>query len=1380
MNRGFLVLFLLLSLPFQSGYSQLFGLPHQERYTVSNGLSNNSITDIAQDQLGFLWIGTADGLNRYDGFSFRVYHPSPEDSASISDSFISTLTSDQDGKLWIGTQKGGINSYNFNYDSFDRAGISDFSNRQTDFFVSHGNSLLVEESNVIWVGTGQGLVKIPLVDQLEFILSDMAVNSLYKDNHDIIWVGSSNGLYFVSASHQTIVAADGLPADKTGTVLAIIEDQLGNLLIGGKNGLFVRKNDIWEEIKTIRGGREISFSNINALSTDKHNRIWIAGQEGLEVIEAGTYQVKENEIDVLHRNNLDKENIQSLFLDKEENLWIGTANNGLIRLFLSDEHFPLYRQNLNVNTGGTTGNTIRSIWANQNDEIWLGSYGAGLFKFDRKEFSFMNYRADASASHSISGNQVSAIYQDSTGNFWVGTWGDGLNKVIRKGRQLSFESQEVVLRKKSDQSRVSEIHWIFEDEFQNLWVVANEALIKKNKGSDTFVDVTHYFDLPYLDLNAVLEDHQGNWWVGTWNGLFVFNKEVVQNAKKDEPGTFRDPRQSFSSDRKDRSMLTNNRITYLFQDRRQRIWVGTYGGGLNLWIPGNSNQPVRTGYFKSFTRENGLPNNVIYGILEDEVGRLWLSTNNGLVMFDPDEETFQTFTSDDGLQSNQFYFGAFTKMPSGEFIFGGNNGFNIINPLLFSQENIAPPNVLITDFTIRGEKVPIGKREDGSTVMNQSIMTSDFILLQPFDNNFRFEFLSPSFNQVSKMKYAYRMVGLNDQWSYANSQERYAVYSNLFEKNYTFEIKASIDGKNWSATRQISIRVLPPWYRTWWAYSLFTILVLLFIGSIARISYVYSTLRNKLKLEKISRQKETEINEMRMWFFTYISHEFRTPLTLIISPLLELINDSRQERSVRNKLKTVYRNSQRLQRMVNQILNFRMINSGKPEIKVMEHDIVSFTKKVGESFVDHAQERSIQYEFYSDKSDISLWFDGEKMELIIYNLLSNAFKYSSDGQKVNLQIKDRAHSVEIEVKDRGIGIPQEKLDQIFEPFQRVENNQAIGSGIGLALVKELIELHQGKIEVKSEKDKGSTFTISIQKGKKHFEPEQISLGPLKSPTSTKSITTNLIQSSIPQSESKPLFSDLENKEKPQLLIVEDNTDLRKYLKSHFEKDFIIREAGNGKKGLELTEKYTPDLIISDVMMPVMDGLAMIKHIKENSQTSHIPIILLTAQTAAKKQMKGFEQGAFEYITKPVDMNLLEARVFAILKNLQQIKAHYKHEGILPLHGNHSANEEKFLLKAAKIIEENLTNPQFNAESFASMMGVSRSGLYKKLQSLAGKSTTQFIRFVRLKYAEKLLKEGQSNVSQTAFQVGFSDLKYFRKCFKQEFGVTPSEFLKAAK
>jgi ligand-binding sensor domain-containing protein/signal transduction histidine kinase/DNA-binding response OmpR family regulator len=1359
--------------------AQLFGLPNQERYSINSGLSHNSIMDIHQDHYGFLWISTADGLNRYDGNSFLSYLPDLEDSTAISDSFIPSIELDENNKFWIATQKGGLNYYNYEQDAFITVSDTTQTTNQTDFFVTNAQSIYFENDNITWMGTSHGIVRIPHgnnQEKISFLLPDRAVYCFLRDQNNTLWIGTSKGIMSSTDQGESFQEVPEFNFERSGLVIALLEDKKGNIIVGAKNGLFLKTATGWKEIYTIKNGRQVSFKNVNAFAQDHHNRIWVGGQEGLSIIDDDDY-TESSAAQILRDNNLGKENIHTLFIDKEKNLWIGTANNGLIRLFLSDRHFPVFRQTLKPNEGGTPENTIRSIWADDDSSIWLGSYGAGLFRFDRNSMQFTNYRSDPSNPFSISGNQVSCIFRDHQDKLWVGTWGDGLNEVQIVNGKLNFISNPLLETPEIDQSRIAEIHQIFEDEYDNLWVVTNGGLAKKKKDEKAFSHTNDYFNLPYFSVNSLMEDQAGNWWMGTWNGLFIFNKDQVTAAKEGKVSLNAEPTASFYYDKKQANGLSNNRITCLHQDSKGRIWIATYGGGLNLWTP-NAETPenISTGSFRSYTQKDGLPNNVIYGILEDDNGRLWLSTNNGLVLFTPDEQIIQTFTTENGIQSNQFYFGAYTKTPHGELIFGGNNGFNIFEPLLFSSQTETPPQVLLNEFLIRGEQVPIGSRNNEAPVLNASILSSDTIFLQPQDNYFRLEFASPTLNNARKLKYAYRLVGFSDNWHYTDAQNRFAVYSNLFEGDYTFEVKASLDGKTWNTPRKLGIIIAPPWYRTWWAYLLFGLGFVALLAAISRLSYVYSTLRNKLQLERLHLQQEKEVNEMRLWFFTYISHEFRTPLTLIISPISELLKDRQVPIKIKEKLRLTYRNSNRLLKLVNQILNFRMINSGKVQIKAQPGNIVAFSSEVFSSFSDYAQERKIAYRFKASNNKIQLYFDPEKIELVLYNLLSNAFKYSEDGANIELEIRELAKEVNIIIKDSGLGIKKEKLQEIFDPFQRGDNQQIGGSGIGLALVKSFVEVHQGQIEVNSQEGQGSSFILKFKKGKKHFNADQITENPVEV-SSEQIAQLPGIQSPVAASETV-VFPEIVNKYKPKLLIVEDEVDIRNYFAQRLKADFKIWQAANGQSGFELALKHSPDIIISDVMMPVLDGLSMVKKLKAEAKTNHIPIILLTARAATEHQVEGFERGAIEYLTKPINVSVLKAKIFAILNNIDRLKAHYKHEGILTLDPHKNTNEEKFLLNAAQIVEENFSTPNFNAQLFAQKMGVSRSGLYKKLNALTGKSTTEFIRFIRLKHAEKILREGQYNISQTAFQTGFNDLKYFRKCFKQEFGLTPSEYKKA--
>lgn len=1334
--------------------------------------------DIHQDRFGFLWVATADGLNRYDGYEFSAFQHRVNDSTSIADNWLHTLNQTSTGELLVGTQKGGISIYDQRKGTFTNLhpktlGID------SDHYLNLGKTLLQKDENTIWLGMSPGIIALDLSKDTSFYLvtgGNLGVNCFIQDEAGDTWIGTNQGLLLVKAGDNkgTLLPFEGLPPSITGTVKALSLNQKGQLIVGADGGVFILRGKApnWE-IEALQ-----QFKEVNSIVCDRQGRIWIGGRRGLSVIENNASSVSPQAARLLKENRLDRQYINVLFLDRENNLWIGTANNGLLRLFLSDQHFPLFRPNIQENDAGSTKN-ITSAYMDKDGIIWLGTYGGGLLRFDREHMHFDNYKSDSGDPNTLSDNTSYSIYRDVNQTLWVGSWnGGGLNEGIEIGAQLRFRNalQDTLAENSLSDINRRSVQQIFEDEYQNLWIAVNSGIFMKKKEVKRFSYVNQ-LDLPFNSINQVLEDQQGNWWIGTWNGLFIFNHSNISALKQGFLQEEVAPDAAFYASTPASQGLTNDRITCLHQDREGRIWIGTYGGGLHVW-KGDQQQPFQEN-FQVYTQQDGLPNDVIYGILEDEQKRLWLSTNNGLVLFDPDKEVFQTFTEADGLQSNQFNLHAYSYTPTGEFIFGGVNGFNVFDPSKFSVETKLPPEVLLTDVQIKGEPVPIGERADGTTVLSQDILQATSMELQPYDNSFKFSFAAPTFNHATKLKYAYRLIDFDERWQQTNHKDRHALYSNLYHGNYTFEVKASIDGKNWGPVRSITVKVAPPWYLTWWAYTLGVILILLAFVVVASLSYVYSNLQNKLKLEQLSRQQEAETNEMRLWFFTYISHEFRTPLTLIISPLSEMINDLSLPSKVREKLRMTYTNSKRLLRLVKQILNFRMVNSDQLKLKAKENNLIEFANEVFSSFTSHAESRNIKYHFRSSKRKLLLWFDEEKMELILYNLLSNAFKYSNDGGSILVKITDSSpESVLIEIIDNGIGIPEDHLPHIFDPFYRATNNQYTGSGIGLALVKNLVEFHHGSIQVDSQAGNGSTFRIELKKGYEHFSIEER----LDVSTKRQAELGTLEIEHLEADSLSPATPYLQNagKEKLQLLLIEDNAPILKYFRQHFEEHYRILEAQNGEEGLRLAQKHIPDLIISDIMMPKLDGLSLCRKLKEHIETSHIPVILLTARTALSHQLEGFESGAFEYITKPVNITVLKSRVFALTKNMLQLRAHYKHQGIIPPSTNHSTAEEKFLLRAAQCVEARLKYTEFNAQDFALAMGISRSGLHRKLQALTGKSATQFIRYIRLKHAEKLLREGQTNISQTAYEVGFNDLKYFRKCFKAEFNMAPSAFLKEVK
>ncbi|MEO1438154.1 MAG: two-component regulator propeller domain-containing protein, partial [Bacteroidota bacterium] len=647
--------------------------PNQERYTISDGLSNNSITDIQQDSFGFLWIATADGLNRFDGLDFTSHHPDPSDSTTIADSFISSIKTTSEGTLMLATQKGGLQYFDFRQNAFASLLPKSLNAEFKNSTIQHGETLERDEAGQIWIGTRNGILQIVPGKEPQKIthLNERFCKTLFIDSHKQLWAGTDNGLYQWNPAKEAFMPHEGLQVTETGEIRTITESPTGTLLIGAARGLFLKDVSGWQNIPIVKNGKSTNFRFVTAIVYDRMNRLWIGGQQGLVILNGENLSTSATDQRILKSNQLDNENISSLYIDTEDNLWIGTANNGLIRLFLSDDYFPVFRPARNRSDGGTPVNTIRSVFEDRDGSIWLGSYGAGLYTFDRKENRFTNLANISKNPSLLAGQQVSSIYRDRKGKMWVGTWGDGLNELRSEGVQVQLIRQALKGPDSDFTSRMSEIQRIFEDEYDNLWIITNGGISIRRANAEHFEEVTSYFSLPYLSINSILEDRHGNWWIGTWNGLYVFDKVQVEQAKLGKPNQRTVPAANFPFDQRQNNTLSNNRITSILQDSRDRIWIATYGGGINQWIPDYSDDHVpQSGNFQSIMQQDGLSNNIIYGMLEDNLGRIWLSSNNGLILFNPETKNIQTFTTEDGLQSNQFYFGAYAKTRDGRFIFG--------------------------------------------------------------------------------------------------------------------------------------------------------------------------------------------------------------------------------------------------------------------------------------------------------------------------------------------------------------------------------------------------------------------------------------------------------------------------------------------------------------------------------------------------------------------------------------------------------------------------------------------------------------------------------------------------------------------------------------
>jgi signal transduction histidine kinase/DNA-binding response OmpR family regulator len=837
---------------------------------------------------------------------------------------------------------------------------------------------------------------------------------------------------------------------------------------------------------------------------------------------------------------------------------------------------------------------------------------------------------------------------------------------------------------------------------------------------------------------------------------------------------------SYKHDPNNPNSISNNLVSTIYQDKNGVLWIGTEGGGLNRLVPSDKEEFPPT--FIQYRQKDGLSNDFVYGILEDKHHNLWLSTKNGLSKFNPDAvddkgiampSAFRNYYAYDGFQDNEFTFGSNFKNSKSEMFLGGPNGFNAFYPDSL-KENLTIPPVVITDFKV------LNKNYD----LDTSITEIDKIILSHNENFFSFEFAVLDYIAPEKNNYAYKLDGLENDWNYVDNRN-FAHYTNLSPGKYVFRVKGSNNNGIWNEEgTSIRIIITPPWWKSWWAYVSYVCLLFGLIYFVRRYELNRQYLKHSWKLKQMEADKFQEIDRMRSRFFANISHEFRTPLTLIKGPVQQMLSKDFKG-NIEKQYQMILRNTNRLMQLINQLLDLSKLESGQIKLRTSPEDIIPLMKGLAQSFESLSNQRNITLQFQSYENKIIAYIDRDKFEKIIVNLLSNAFKFTPEGGKIivdfgmpKVELKTNSKIATISISNSGPGIPAERLDKVFDRFYKADESytkDSEGTGIGLALTKELVELHHGEIKVKSEAGKGATFTIHLPLGKKHLLPEEIIPEPteISSKTEMDSIEFEPLLSSETKVETT---SHQGVKDSPTLLIVEDNPDMRDYMHGCLESCYSIREAENGEKGIQQALRYSPDLIISDIMMPKMDGFQFCAKIKTDERTSHIPVILLTAKASGESKIEGLETGADDYLTKPFDTRELQVRIKNLIEQRRQLQEKFR-RGIIVQPGDIAVTsiDEQLLQRAINAVENNISDPAFDTAAMAKEVGASRMLLHTKLKALTGQSTGEFIRTLRLKRAAHLLQQGYGNVSQVAFDVGFQSLSYFAKTFRKQFGQSPSHY-----
>jgi signal transduction histidine kinase/ligand-binding sensor domain-containing protein/DNA-binding response OmpR family regulator len=1378
---------------------------HFNHLTTEDGLSNNNVYDVIQDQIGFLWFATDDGLNRFDGYDFKVFRNDPTNKNSLSDNSVWALREDKNGNIWIGTQNGWLNRYDQVTENFrrwkiesdvlkenaityiyeDREGLiwvgtyrsglyrPDPSNNKIDHWYNKPNdnssisnnyvsSILEDKNGNLWISTYNGLNKFNPKSPSKIFThyfhlpenSNSISNSLVwfltqsESDPNIIWIGTANGLTKFQIDKEIFsqiqipnpdrlqfgnaVASVIEEKTKDGENVLWIDSYAGLIRLNIKNGNANRLiNDKYDP-------NSIISNQIHRMFRDRSNVVWLATDKGLSY-----FSFKNAKFNYLFSDNFNitnpevirKKNITAITITSDKRIWFGTDEG----LYYSD------------NSNGTM--TIKklkhleklNVWslASGSNELWIGTYGSGLFQLDLKTDRLKAIPNYEKKSKSPAVKYVKSLCVDKEDNLWIGFWGMGLARL-----NPSNEHYEGWLNNKGDTSSLS---------FDDVWVIH--------------------------------QDRKGRMWIGTDGG--GLNLAYWQAGLLDENDGGRFYRWNVAGSGSEN--LSSRGVYSICEASMKKssedvtvLWIGT-NNGLNKFVVKNSESNKEFSSppeveITQFTIKNGLADNSIKSIVEDDNGNLWLGTGSGISFFDIDKNQFTNFSKTDGVVGSDFNFSAAYKNKDGIIFMGNTEGLNYFFPSDIKLSTFMPP-LLITDFQIFNKSVEINE----DSPLKSSIFQNEKIILSYRQNVFSFQFAALDYSSPQKIQYEYKMEGFDKDWVNSGSR-RFVTYTNLNPGEYNFKVKSTNSDGIWNENiRELKVIITPPWWQTPWAIGLYALIFMLGVWGIFKFQTYRTRLQQELKMQEFEAHHLREIESMKSRFFANLSHEFRTPLTLIKGPLEQLIS-GRIKENLKDYYKMLLRNTEKLQNLIDQLLELSQLEAETIPLNKQRLDLVSLLRSFTYNFMPLADEKFITLVFNSSVESLTAMVDRDKIEKIINNLLSNAFKFTPAGGKITVDIALK-NSTEpgiatIKISDTGIGILEEHQSKIFDRFFQIDDNSAnsfqqekrssTGSGIGLALVKELVSLHNWNISVKSKEGEGTTFTLKIPVDKEAaFED----LKEVPSITEPKERRREEISNLIELEDEIEMDTEKQQEERPIVLIVEDSPDVRSYVYDLLKQDYKVLLAENAEVGIELALKNTPDLILSDIMMPGMDGIEFCHRIKTDWQTSHIPFILLTAKATEESKIEGLETGADDYLTKPFNYEELAVRIKNLIEQRKRLREKFGKEiNVKAETLSSNVVDKEFVQKIIDIIEKNLGNENFSSETLAEQLFVSRSQLNRKLQAVIGQGPGEFIRSYKLKRAAQMILENRLNITQIAYEVGFGSPAQFTRSFKKYFNCLPSEFI----
>lgn len=1302
--------------------------------SIQNGLSQNTVNTILQDRKGFMWFGTKDGLNRYDGLSFRKFKHTEGNKRSIGNNFITALHEDTRGNIWVGTDAG-LYIYYPERDAFEH--FTQPTVGRTRIYRSVA-AITEDSKGHIWIAAeSQGMFSYDLDKQLltNYELTKISpsistnVESIAFDNSGTVWVGLyGGGLYFSKDGMRTLhpyLSAEGREVFADDVIAQIIQGAYNCLYIGsGKGGvkeLNLTSGNVRDLLLTDEQGESVFCRDLISYSD---HELWIGTESGVYIYNLRTGKYVHLYSSAYDPYSLSDNAVYSVYKDREEGVWIGSYFGGVDYYPRPYTYFEKYYPREQANS--LHGKRVREFCRDNAGTLWIGTEDGGLNRFDpqTKEFRFF---APSAAFTNIHG-----LCMDGD-RLWVGTFAKGLRVIdTRTGAILKTYMKSDAPRSLSDNN----IFAICRTATGDIYLGTMFGLLRYNRQSDDFDRIPELNGRFVYDIK---EDSYGNLWLATYaNGAYCYRV----NEKRWKNYVF---------DEKNPASLPYNKVLSIFEDSHRQIWLTTQGGGFCQFHP-------ETETFTRYDSHNGLPNDVVYQMVEDNDGLLWLTTNSGLVRFHPDTQALRVFTTANGLLGDQFNYRSSFKGDDGILYLGSIDGFIAFAPQTFSENKYIPP-VAITDFLLFSKEVRVG--EAGSP-LHKSITFSDKIVLEADQNSFSLRLASLSYLAPQMNKLMYKLDGFDEEWL-SVSESPVITYSNLKYGDYVFRVKASNSDGVWNKEElTLSIHILPPFYLSVWAYCFY---VLLFIGCSVYIVLYFrrrSSYKHRRQMEKFEQEKEREVYNAKVDFFTNVAHEIRTPLTLIKGPLENIILKKAVDAETKEDLHIMKKNTERLLNLTNQLLDFRKTESQGFRLNFTECSITEVVEETYLRFTSLAKQRGLELTLQLPEAELMAHVNREAFTKIVSNLLNNAVKYAATYIRVSLEADTEKNVFHFRTTNDGTLIPDAMKEEIFQPFVRfneeADGKVTTGTGIGLALSRSLAELHQGSL-LMTEGGAENAFVLTL---------------PVVQDTTIELPSKPAATESLPVTEHR---AELPGGHLSTVLVVEDNPEMLAFVARQLSAHYSVLTATNGVEALQLLDEQFVNLVVSDVVMPQMGGFELCRTVKSKLDYSHIPVILLTAKTNMQSKIEGMELGADAYIEKPFSVEYLQACVSSLISNREKLRKAFAQSPFVAAHTMALTKaDEEFIRRLNDIILSNLHNPDFGMEDIADTLNMSRSNFYRKIKGVLDLSPNEYLRLERLKRAAQLLKEGESRVNEICYTVGFNSPSYFAKCFQKQFGVLPKDFV----